>query len=63
MFEKKIIFNFSKGEKPRFEIEIFNGILELEGVEKVAFNIKNILLRGTVIKNTEFVNFDTFSLS
>jgi hypothetical protein len=57
---KKTKINFFQGEKPRFEIEIFNGFLELVGVDKVAFNIKNVLLRGTAIKNTEFVSLNCF---
>eukprot|EP01080_Neovahlkampfia_damariscottae_P011071 gene11071-3777_t len=42
-------------EKPRFELEKFYGYLDIEGEEKVDVTIKNLLLRGCVIKNTKFI--------
>lgn len=42
-------------EKPRFELEILNSKLKLQDNEEETLSIKNILLRGSVLKNTEHI--------
>jgi phospholipid-transporting ATPase len=53
--ELSTLSGYIECEKPRFELEIINAKTQIEGAEESSVQTKNLLLRGAVLKSTDYI--------